>query len=130
MQYRFIIKFTDLEDKGISRPMIGLWYTTAKQLCKKQLLYVTLDNKLPINPEDVIGYVSDIHILPGRDFITVKIETFSEIQDDIITDAKEFIETMSAGGDYDATLGKFGKYITLYKVKNRWHKRTYIVKEQ
>ena len=128
MQYTFFIRFKDLEEQGLSRSLVGLWYATARQLCYKQLLYVTLDNKLPIHVEDVVGYVSDIHVTPGRDFITVKIETFDEIQDDIITDAREVVETLKNGGDYDCHLGKFGKYITLTKVKGRWHKRSYTIK--
>lgn len=128
MQYTFFIRFKEMEQQGLSRTLIGLWFATAKQLCRHQLLYVTLDNKLPLQIEDIAGYVSDIHVTPGRDFITVKVETFNEIQDDIITDAQEMIETMRSGGDYNCQFGKFGKFITLTKVKNRWHRRNYTIK--
>lgn len=125
----FLIRFEDLEEQGLSRPLIRVWFTTAKNLCKKQLLYVTMNNKLPIEVEDIVGYVSDIHITPRRPFITVKVDTFDDIQNDVITDAREFVELMDRGCDFHCQFGKYGKYITLIKTQNWNRPRIYVVKD-
>lgn len=128
MHHTMFIKIKDLEEQGITRSYISKWYLMAKDLCEKDLLYVTLDNKLPIYPEDIAAYVSKLYISPRKDNIVFEIETFPEVSGDVITDAKELNETLVNGGDYDCYIGAAGKFITLIEVEGRWHRRTYLVK--